>query len=1519
MRPLLRALAWTLGAGVVFVSAAAAGVAVHLNVPTVRRVALDQVNRALRSSFAGRVTVEGIGVLGPTRIEQMNARVDDPDGSVVLRLEDVGARVSTFALLRSALVGRGDITLEVPELSVARADVSLDTDVGGVLRIARAFTPPPASPSTGPSRGIRVSLRRVSVGHASVHGQMSGAPRIDADVDDLVGALLVTPETLAMDVSRARLAGTAWPGRAIARGVVEVHLTRPSPSGRDLGVSAIWTGTVGAIAESARVIYDGGEVDAALDVPEAKPPDARALWPDCPFTEVATAHVAAHGRLPELDVHARASVGRGRLVIDGPFTVDRDVHARVRLEATSIDAHALVASAPGSDLSASGDVSLVVRADGAVTGQTVLDVDRGTVGSTRVPGVAVRGELAYDPATASPTVATAAVAVREPGAPTDLTLRLVSNGRSLDLSFVGKTSIAEFADVPRLGWNARGHANARAVGTLDLHTDRLDAQVEATAGGIELGGARLQAATLKAHLRGELDSLRGDVDFRGDQLDAAPVRLSSLRARADFALDDGLTLRDVAASVEEDGQPATARASLVHVSSAELLVDDAVIYGLGAPLRATVRESPGALVVRARSAGLDIGRVARLARVQEITGGRLAIEVDASLRAKVSEGHVLLDLSGGRAAGWPEASAHIDATLDGRRVSGQAAANLGDVGSIDVKSSSLQIGGTEVVTLSSWKRVWGAVDVDAHVDLARLVARLPARTVPLQSIGGEMDVHAQFQRDSLADDTPDVDVTVSTKQLALVGPSASWQLNGVDGTVRVQVDGDTGATSVDAKFTDATGLLAALVAKSDAVPFARLLGGDENAFETIRTMPFAATLTVPDRDVDTLPAGLRTEEVHGRLEATVGWHGALVEPTVDVTADLRHGGTDVRVVALPNDLHLTAHYDGAHASAALQASKRSRQVLDASAELDARAADLLEGALRGARVPWKASARARLSSFPLQSIGALADRQVRGRASGDLSLEGLHDDAHAAIALTVDGLEIGDVACRAAHVGLTVGGRSLDASTRIEHDGGFGEAHLHLGTRWADAMEPTFDASQPVDASFSAKQLNLEVLEPFVYGLFTDLDGRVTGDVRVQIDPGAKTVKPQGTIALQEGAFQLAALGGDFHDASAKLTLTPDGVVRLENATARGLNGRLEAAATARFSGLAFGGARIRIQVPQKEPIPIVFDGVQLGMVDGRFDVAVDRSVDLRGLDVSIDVPTMHVTLPLADAHEVQPLDDINGVRVGIRRAPTEFEVVPLDGDKNGSAVPGAADRTPVRIAVTLGNDVEVKRGTSLDVHLDGNPTFTLSDEVRATGQVRFLSGTIDVQGKPFTIEKGTVTFVGDDPSDPQVVLTASWTASDGTIVYADFRGRLKSGKVTFRSDPPQSQNDILSLVLFGTTDTNTSTGGETASQASAAAGAAGGAATQPINRVLDSFGLAGGISTKIDTSTTTPRSEVELRIARDITFQIALVLGAPPPGSNPDTAMATLNWRFLRKWSLATTVGNMGSSIVDLIWQHRY
>ena len=78
------------------------------------------------------------------------------------------------------------------------------------------------------------------------------------------------------------------------------------------------------------------------------------------------------------------------------------------------------------------------------------------------------------------------------------------------------------------------------------------------------------------------------------------------------------------------------------------------------------------------------------------------------------------------------------------------------------------------------------------------------------------------------------------------------------------------------------------------------------------------------------------------------------------------------------------------------------------------------------------------------------------------------------------------------------------------------------------------------------------------------------------------------------------------------------------------------------------------------------------------------------------------------------------------------------------------------------------------------------------------------------------VTFNGGDPSNPDIVVSALWVAPDGTRIFADFNGPLKTGKVTLHSEPSKSENDILKLNLFGSDPGGRESGTE---QAGSAAG----------------------------------------------------------------------------------------------------
>ena len=1546
---LARAVLTPIGGTLVFVLSLTGGALVHLGVPAMRRAVVSRVNAALASALPGKLTIDRIGSISPTHAAGIDAHAEDPEGVPVLRVEGADARISLAPLIRS-LVHRDAVNIELVDVALDRADVNLDADASGALRLERTFVS--KSPSSSSSRGVALAIGRAHVGHAAFHGRPPGAPPVDADLDDFDAAVRVAPGALAVDVGHARLTARRVLGEAGAAGDLEAHLARPSPKGGDLAAHLAFAGTACGVAGSVSASYDGGAIDAVVDVPRATPEQLRVACPSCSLSQPASVHAEAHGDLASFLLAADATVGPSEVRVSGPVSLAPAPHAAFHVDATHIDAHALAASAPTSDLSATADVQAQAQAQGAVSTTFAVQFAGGRVGKARVPPATLSGDASRgaDAAVQAHVDAT----VREPGAPAHVTLLLAPKGASFAVAFDARVDAARLEDVSRLGGIARGRAAVAAHGTVDLGAGRLDAQLDATGDALASGALGMQSASLRARLSGPLAAPKLDAKLQAAGLEAPGVEFATatveahgsprnmpvqialtgagtdVAASADVGLANGTSLRDLRVTVKRGDVRAVAQAALMRVAGDELRVDDAEISGFGTPLRASIRASPRELEVHAEGRRVNLARVARFARTSQPVRGHLSIDVDAVVRPSGASGHVVLDVSGGSFGEWGEADAHVDATLDRRRVFGRFEGHLGDVAHVEAQSSSIEVGGAGPLSRASWRRAWGALDVAGHVDLSKLAAHLPLDRVRLRTLTGAVDLTARIARDSADDTTPDVDVVAKTSGLAASGAAGSpWRLDGTEANVRVRVDGRTGFTTVDGQLSDARGVLLSLGGTSDAIPYAGLFLTDQPILDLVHAMPFAAQVTVPARDLGDLPPLLGTRAMHGEVAASASFRGSLTSPTLDARASLHRGRTDVRLLALPLDVDASTHYDGAHAEITLDVQAHGKDVLVAQGTLDARATDLLDGSRSGA-LPWTASLHAALSRFPLQSLSYLDDRQVRGLASGELALERLHDDAQMSVTLMADDLQVGDVPCRSGRVQASIAGGELAATARIDEETGFAQADARVGAQWGARIVPEIDTSHPVDVNVAAKEFRASLLLPIVSRVFAELDGRLDANARLHVDPAKKAIRPDGTIDLRDGLFELTSVGGEFHDANAHIVLTPDGLVRLENASARGLTGKVQAAATARLAGGAFAGARGVVQVPKQEQLPLVVDGVQVGLFDGQLGIAVDPSATGAGLDVNVDVPSAHLELPLAAAHDVETLGDMADVRIGIQRPGSDFVPVELDGDVSGSPASAAGGGVGIRVTVRLGKDVEVRRGTDLDVRLDGTMSVNAQPALRATGQIRLTRGTIDVEGKPFTIEDGLVTFV-DDPANPQVKLRASWTASDGTTVYADFVGPLKTGKVTLSSDPVLSKTEILSLILFGTSDQSPTSSTSSSSQASsglggAAAGAAGGAATAPVNRalggvnqMLDNLGLAGGISTKIDTSQSTPRPEVELQIARDISLEIAFVLGNPPIGSNPDTTLFMVNWRFLRQWSMQATVGDAGTSILDFVWKHRY
>lgn len=1497
-RPLvLRALRGTggaLGLLIVFFAALVGGVLLHLDTPRARSLIVREVNATLAPMFRGHVRLEALGGFGPRAVRGIDATIEDPTGRPVVVARGVSVHLATLTLLGSVLGhAPSPLTVHVYSASIDDAHVVLDHDAEGHLLIANAFAPAhaeaPSPPGANPRR-LRIMVDRFSLGHLSAQRALSGGRSLD-----VAGAL------------KGRFDQGAEPD-AIPDATLQ------------------WDGSVGAIASSLHASVNEQRVDAVVDVPPFAASALRALVPGPPLERGGAAHVEVHG--PLSDVQAKLHFAADDAALDGS--------ASYAGFGTSEVSH----------------------------GVAELTLHQGKVGKTWVPDAMLRATASMR---GSALVrALADLDVDEPGAPTRLTLQATPRGGAVPIvDFELDSSSDDLTRVPQLASAVHGSFRLSLAGRLDPSDRTVEGDLHATARDIRRGSTGVEEATVDARTHGSLGdpivyaSVRAAGIRAGrNRVDAAEVTahgpatsphmvlaarsqtLPSVEGSADLSLEHGVVLSSLRLALSHAGQLATVAVRRIGFGGSGgggVRIDDARLDGFGQPLFASATVSPATVQLRATTAGIDLARVARLAHIEKNLGaGTLRLDADVRMDRRHAEGRAQVDLQCAAIGDVHDVNAHVAGSIRGRHVDALLRAGAREIGTLSVDARAVNLARDETRSIAAWRDAWGDVTFDADVNLGRVAALLPREDMPLSEARGRVVARGHLERDDGHDFTPDFGLSLHTQDLVLaprtpisrdidyvwVTPKPPWRLVGVDLDLDAHVDGQTGSTQATLRARDRKGEIAQLDLEAPTLPFEELYGDRRARTDRLLRTPVDARFTMPERGLWTLPPSLQQPFLTGRAQADLRLTGTALAPRVDLRAALRGSRFLADVTAVPIDVELGARYDGERADVTLRGTTKGREVLHLKSIVSAPVAPLLEH--RGAPFAWTADTKARFDGFPLQSIPVLDDKLIAGAVRGDLDLSGLHRDASLSADLSVDDLRIGGVAYKSADLHARADGQGIDANVRIDQRDGLVRAAAHAAATWGASIAPMLDPNRPLAASLDAKGFRLGGLEPMVQGVLDELDGRLDANVRVELDPRTRAARMSGGMALSDGRFQASAGGGEFHDVSAQLQLTPDGVITLQKLTAAGMTGYLEANGSAQMRGTRLESARASIVVPGDASIPLSASGIEVGDVDGRFEIT--ETTRGNTMDVAVNVHEARVALPAKSSGRAQALGPIKNVRIGAHRGdPAKLVTFPLDPQKREKQEEGVAEAQAQsgRLALSVNlDDVRVTRGNDLRVALGGKLKVDTSIGSKGgpavTGQINLKpGGRLSVQGKTFNVEHGTVTFV-DDPSNPQVVVKASYQAQDGTIVYADFIGPLKTGKVTLSSEPPLPRQEIVELLLFGTTSgpQPQTPSGTAATQALTTVG---GEATQPLNHMLDQLGL-GAVTAKIgSTEAGTAQPEIEVQIAKDVSVQIAVVLGQPPPGVNPDHTLLTLDWRFMSKWSLASTVGDAGTTIFDVLWRKRY
>ncbi len=1529
IRTAAKASARTAGGALAALAAVGFAALVHVGTPSGRRLVTRIANENLAELFHGKIVIDRIGGLGPEGLVGVDGRVLTEDGKPLVDARGIEARIDAWALLQKALFSEEPPLVRVDALAVDHVEISL-ADPRGFLAFRDAFVlkkPSSGPPGTSPT----VQLRSIRVHHAWIHGFLAGELPVDAELTGLSGSLEKNSGGILIGLDDVSVkAREARPGAALtqrAHGALSV-LRRGAPS---LRVAA--AGDLQGIPLSAEfALLEGQGLRASLDVPDASGEALAALVPELSLRGAVALHLDAEGALPgrgrngHLWTTARGSITRegrrGELDSFADIRLGEQVKVTAGVNAKGLELAAFAAKTPPSRIGLSALARLSFQKGAPPVGVVHAWLGEGSqVASQPLPPTRAT-------ATLTPSRITADLTALEPGAPTRAHAELPRAG---PLVFSTSTTV-DLAALSRPGAVGRGAGTLTTSGTLDLATLSLDAHADAKVTGLDARVVRAGQVLVGVDAHGPLraPSLHATLDAKnlgfgtsGKARAKGGLGLDTLTASAQIQLGNAVVVRDVLASAGTGAQAAQISVPEVRFGDGGLDVPSAGISGLGAEASASFSRHHQKTSAHLRSDDLDLDRVARLLGIWGLAG-HLRVDAEATLTGLEAEGHARIHLLEGSLPGFERARASLEADLVGREARIKADAGLGGAFTLRARVDRMRLEGP-ALRPSSWLDAGGEGWVDAEGELASVFELAPARSLPFTVKSGRARFQASLDH-GLAGGSPSVNVAVATQGLSL-GPTpgkTGLTLAGIDAAAELRVDGTTGFTAISARLLDARGRLLSAEAKGRA-PLAALLDaprgdGGREAWRAWQDEPLQAHLALYRRSFSELPEFLGLTGLGGQGSFHATLEGTLKEPKVRLEAqalDLLAKGA-----GSPSTVTASVTYDGSAATLTAISTGRTGKVR-VDGHIEARLAELLRGK-PFEELAWTGDATASFEGFALATLPSSRDARLRGQLDGKIALVDLHRAARLTADLDATQVTVGGAPIPHISLRTSTGDDRGTASVRVDQSDGFAELRCDVGLAWGARLVPEFDRVRALDARLQARGFHLAALSPLTAQHLGDLDGRMDADAHVTADPTGKNVVSEGTIVARDVSFVLLALGQEYKKVGAKVTFLPGGVVKIDDVTASDGAGKLEASAVARFAGLDFSGARATVRVPKAFPFELVADGQALGDAHGELEISVEDDRQKGALSVVVGVPRLHVKLSDSAGHSVQALGAREDVHVGILKQ-GKLQRVELKRPKQAPSRPadGSGARS-VELTVNLGRDVEVRRGQMLAVRLTGAPVFRVAGgKTQASGQIQLTGGTLDLQGKKFTIEKGILTF-GAEVDNPVLLATASWTAGDPgkTRIVADFVGPVRTGKVTLRAEPTRTQSEILSLIVFGSTSgltSATSTRGYTqgtGTQVAAAVG--GGALTQGFDSAA--FGLTGlDTQTRIDTTNAqNPRPEFEVQISRDVSLKFAYVLGTPPL-SEPDKSLGTVIFRFAPSWSLSTTVGDKGKATADTTWQYRY
>ncbi len=326
-----------------------------------------------------------------------------------------------------------------------------------------------------------------------------------------------------------------------------------------------------------------------------------------------------------------------------------------------------------------------------------------------------------------------------------------------------------------------------------------------------------------------------------------------------------------------------------------------------------------------------------------------------------------------------------------------------------------------------------------------------------------------------------------------------------------------------------------------------------------------------------------------------------------------------------------------------------------------------------------------------------------------------------------------------------------------------------------------------IDLRIASSQIDLGVIQGF-----TSYVTNVTGALQANVQVTGTGSDPHldGVIDIRGGSFEVPDLGTAYTGLDTRVELKPDAVTISEMRLVDEHQRTMTIGGTLAVHEREVGAVDVKVQSEN-------FEVIDNALADLKLDSDVRITGELRAPRVEgfveLETGTVDVARLLeetaADPYDMDAAGDTAtdpASRVGILDALELSLGVAVPGNlvlRGNNLRPASAPIDIGDMNVTVGGAVQVRKAPG------GRPELV--------GEVNTIRGSYTFQGRRFEILRdGRIRFGGTEELDPFVDLRARRVIS-GVETFVRVQGTMRQPELSFSSNPPQDQADILSLIAF--------------------------------------------------------------------------------------------------------------------------